>query len=606
MFSGTELHRIYLDIPSARRRWSDLLALVSLTPDEDPDYTVGVSDNEGNLIGTASLHADIIKYVAIHPDHRGESVANILLSDIIGHAADQGISSLSIFTKPDYVQVFSDLSFRLVGSCASSALLENSAAGISAYRSYLRSVRESASKDSDCGADSTCGVIVMNANPPTLGHLHLVRESASRVGRLFVIPLADNDKTEFSYVARRRALVNATAHIPNVTVLEGSRYCISSSTFPSYFIKELSERTDSHILLDLDIFATHIAPALGASVRFVGEEPSDPLTARYNELMKQVLPERGIEVVEIPRLADSRGCPVSASRVREALSGRRVTAAAELLPDASIPALLARCAALALKRELDLTPKPGLVDCNDNGAHKDMDHRMMSESIRTLEPVFEEIARISMSESLPDAEVLKPVGLSGERLMLEATGGVNTHKGALFSIGLAVSAVAYLIYKARISGSPACGAEILSPDSISSVISDIAQTFSRPHGTHGASVRNLHDVPTALDMAVGGYAPVFGSWRRIADPSRRLLLIMSELEDSNIYHRGGKDGADFIRKRSAELLSLHAEDASSEALTEALARFNVECVSRWLSPGGAADMLALSLSIDSMAEKLIV
>ena len=182
MFSGTELHRIYLDIPSARRRWSDLLALVSLTPDEDPDYTVGVSDNEGNLIGTASLHTDIIKYVAIHPDHRGESVANILLSDIIGHAADQGISSLSIFTKPDYVGVFSDLSFRLIGSCVSSALLENSTAGISAYKAYLKNARESASKNLDFGADSVCGVIVMNANPPTLGHLHLVRESASRVG----------------------------------------------------------------------------------------------------------------------------------------------------------------------------------------------------------------------------------------------------------------------------------------------------------------------------------------------------------------------------------------------------------------------------------------
>lgn len=602
MFNGTELHRIYLDIPSARRRWSDLLALVSLTPDEDPDYTVGVSDNEGNLIGTASLHADIIKYVAIHPDHRGESVANILLSDIIGHAADLGISSLSIFTKPDYVQVFSDLSFRLVGRCESSALLENSAAGITAYKAYLSSVRASVSKNPVLGADSTCGVIVMNANPPTLGHLHLVREAASRVGKLFVIPLADNDKTEFSYAARRRALVNATAHIPNVTVLEGSRYCISSSTFPSYFIKELTERADSHILLDLDIFANHIAPALGASVRFVGEEPTDPLTARYNELMKRILPARGIDVVEIPRLADSCGCPVSASRVRSALSGSRIAAAAELLPDASIPALLARCAALALKRELDLTPKPGLVDCRDNGAHKDMDHRLMSESIRTLEPVFEEIARISMSESLPDAAMLQPAGLSGERLMLEATGGVNTHKGALFSIGLAVSAVAYLIYNARLCGNQAGIADILSPDSISSVISVIAQTFSRPDGTHGASVRNLHHVSTALDMAVGGYAPVFGSWRRISDPYRRLLLIMSELEDSNIYHRGGREGADFIRKRSAELLSLHADDASAEALTDALGRFNAECVGRWLSPGGAADMLALSFFIDIVTD----
>ena len=101
-----------------------------------------------------------------------------------------------------------------------------------------------------------------------------------------------------------------------MTVCDGSEYAISDTTFPTYFLKRLSDATDTQILLDLDLFRRHIAPALGAEVRFVGTEPTDELTRRYNELMMQSLGED--HVVQIQRL-ENGGTAVSASRVRGAM-----------------------------------------------------------------------------------------------------------------------------------------------------------------------------------------------------------------------------------------------------------------------------------------------
>ena len=81
------------------------------------------------------------------------------------------------------------------------------------------------------------------------------------------------------------------AHINNVVVCDGSEYSISATTFPTYFLKSLSDASDTQMTLDIDLYRRHIAPALDATVRFVGTEPDDPLTRRYNELMKSMLPD---------------------------------------------------------------------------------------------------------------------------------------------------------------------------------------------------------------------------------------------------------------------------------------------------------------------------
>lgn len=581
-FDGVELREIFLSVGSMRRRWEALLSMSGLQPEADPDYTVGVFDSEDNLIGTASLEQDIIKYVAISPEHRGESIANTLISALWSHAADCGITDLVIFTKPEYAGLFTDLSFRIIGKTRDSVMLESSLKPLKDYTEYLRTEREKRIRPGE-----KTGVIVMNTNPLTEGHLHLIRYAAGEVDRLFILPLADNSATLFSYQSRRRALLRATRNMENVTVLEGSRYCISSATFPSYFIKERTRLTDTYIHLDLDIFIRHIAPALGAEVRFVGEEPDDPLTARYNELMKLILPENGIEVSEIARLRDREGKIISASAVRRSLSNLRLNEVFDYLPAASLPAVLAKAVATALRKELELTPKPGLIDRNNSGAHKDMDYQTMLRSIEALEPIFERISEVSMMNETPDSTLLQPIGLEGERVMFSATGNVNTHKGALFSLGLAVSAVSHILYKTR-------DASMLTPANISVAISTIASTFRRPADTNGAAVASEYGVPTAIDAASAGYADAIGRWVGIPDSHIRLLTIMSELTDSNVFHRRGISGDIFIRGRSRDLLK-KGEDYRLE-----LEKFDRECIGRNISPGGSADMLALTYFVESV------
>ncbi|MDE5643933.1 MAG: triphosphoribosyl-dephospho-CoA synthase [Muribaculaceae bacterium] len=594
-FNSVELREIYLSIPSARRRWERLIDESGLTVTDMPPYAVGIFDSDDNLLGTAALDGDIIKYVAIDHRHRGEAIANSLLSRIISEAGCNGIFNLKIFTKPEYTTLFTDLSFNVIGQSATSVMLENSLTELKRYKNYLRK----AALEANPGA-LPAGVIVMNANPLTEGHLHLIRESASGIGQLFIIPLADNPKTLFSYQSRRSALLDTTRDLKNVTVLEGSPYCISSATFPSYFIKQLDRRTESHIRLDLDIFIRHIAHSLGVSVRFFGEEPTDPLTARYNRLMKEILPANGIETVEIPRLRDGSDEVISASRIRKGLEDRKLYPLLGIVPAATYPMLLAKAASKALLKELRQTPKPGLIDMDNSGAHNDMDFNTMQRSIEALEPFFEQLARASMTADTPTAATLRSIGIEAENEMLRATNGVNTHRGALFSLGLAVSAASFLLSHSKSAAQSGNAAPALTSCLLQQTISRIAKTFTRPDSTNGADVHKRLSVPTALDMAVDGYSPVFNKWMNESNPHLRLLAIMKELEDSNIYHRGGRSGAVLVKTLADGLLRQFSGHEDSEGLRAALKAADARLIEENLSPGGSADMLALSFLLESI------
>lgn len=594
-FNSAELREIFPSIPSARRRWERLLDDSNLVVTDMPEYIVGAFDNDDNLIGTASLDGNIIKYVAIEPNHRGEAIANSLLSHIISTAGSKGIFNLTIFTKPEYAPLFTNLSFNIIGQSDTSVMLENSLSPLNRYKDYLKASAAEANPNR-----LPVGVIVMNANPMTEGHLHLIRESASKVGHLFIIPLADNPKTLFSYDSRQKAIKKATGEFGNVTVLEGSNYCISRATFPSYFIKEINQLTDSHIRLDLDIFTRHIAPALSATVRFFGEEPNDMLTARYNELMKELLPAKGIEAVEIPRLRDDDNIVISATRIRKALNEGKLHPLFRIVPIATLPSLLAKAASTALLKELNLTPKPGLIDRNNSGAHSDMDYAMMQRSIRAIEPFFEHLAEVSMTPDLPTATLLQPIGLEAEKEMFEATGGVNTHRGALFSLGLTVSAAAFLLNRTKNNRREDAVASALNAQQLAQTITQIAATFDRPQSTNGAEVHRQLSVPTALDMAKTGYSSLIFDRMKETQPLLRLLAIMKELEDSNIYHRGGQEGARYIRTLSSTLYDELSRATEESEIIRKLEEADKELIKRNLSPGGSADMLALSFLLESI------
>ena len=418
-FETIDIQELPLSVPTIRRQVEDFLGSNGLRLGE-VDLYLAVLSEDGAILAGGGLQRDILKCLAVSAEARSLGLSVPLISRLISVASERGYTNVKVFTKPENRSVFESLGFKLLAEAPKAILMENGR-GLEEYCDYLRGHRAS-------------GVIVMNANPFTLGHRYLVEQASlsfrAPEGRrnLTIIPVKE-DASRFPYSERFEMIRTGSGDMADV--VEGSDYQISAATFPTYFLKNLSDAAETQMRLDIDLFGRHIAPALGAHVRFVGTEPADPLTARYNALMKELLPEYGVEVVEISRLTDLES-PVTATRVRSLLDAGQFKAASALTPESTWPYLLADLAERALKMELDTPMKPGLVGPDSVGAHKDMDYDVMRKGIAAIRPFF---ARMAMAGT-PDE--LRQLGIDAEAAMLAATGGVNTHRGAIFALGLAL------------------------------------------------------------------------------------------------------------------------------------------------------------------------
>lgn len=203
--------------------------------------------------------------------------------------------------------VFSDMGFYPIMDTEDMLLMENRKNGI---REYLQ--KEAAPFSSD--SQLSVGAIVMNANPFTNGHLHLVKTAAASCDRLHIFVLS-TDASEFPAAVRLRLVQEGCRNLPNVFVHGSSDYLISHATFPDYFLKDKAAASDKAAVLDLKIFGTYYKEAFHITRRFVGEEPFSRITALYNQQMKKILPSHGIEITEIPRL-EAEDTIISATYVR--------------------------------------------------------------------------------------------------------------------------------------------------------------------------------------------------------------------------------------------------------------------------------------------------
>ena len=306
MYGNFDICDMPLSLKSNRTRVERFLADNGLRL-EDVDYYAVATDDDGNIIVGGGLQGNVIKCIAVGAAARETGLSNKLISHLITMATQQGAETIKVYTKPENLAVFQSMGFTAIAKSPCAVLMENGVKGIGNYTSYLKRVRG----DRPEGA----AAIVMNANPFTLGHRYLVEQAAAMAPTLYLIAVRE-DRSMFSY-AERLAMIQAGCEgLDNVVVVEGSDYAISELTFPTYFLKQVTDATDTHITLDLDLFAAHIAPALGVTTRIVGSEPIDALTARYNELMQELLPQRGITVKTVERLMKD-GQVVSATRVRQ-------------------------------------------------------------------------------------------------------------------------------------------------------------------------------------------------------------------------------------------------------------------------------------------------
>lgn len=614
-------------IPRQRRQIEMFLHTNGLRYDDVDYYAAIVDESSDEMIAGGGLKGSVIKCVAVADGHKGEAVANVIVSHLIAKANAEGCQCVKLYTKPDNRQLFESLSFRLIAESPNAILMETGVGGIEKYSEELRVKSEELSVKSEelrvkseelkndesvvSNARKPIGVIVMNANPFTLGHRFLVEQSSELVERLYVVVVRE-DCSMFSYNERKAMVSQGVRDIGNVVVVDGSDYAVSAATFPTYFLKQLSDATDTQIILDLDLYRRRIAPALGATIRFFGSEPTDPLTRRYNELMHQQLGEEHVH--EIQR-KQQEGSAISASRVRKAMMEGCIWDAIQLVPPTTIPYIIGHLASMALQAELDTTPKPGLVDRNDNGAHRDMDHALMQRSIQALHPYFVRLAQLGFTGKQPCHDEIVNIGIEAEREMFKATGGVNTHKGALFSIGLAAVALAGESF-CRITQAEGCGTMAYNDVNskqiqyLSNSIASLARLFPDTNGTHGSKAKANNILKGALDNAREGYTQLFKAWLpfyidRIAEGDnyalhKTLLRIMYDLDDTNIVYRTSMETMQEVKTEARQMLDTSRNIVNFEAALQAM---NTDYIHRNISPGGSADMLSLVVFLSCIVRK---
>lgn len=311
---------MYLDTYKELCEIKDFLESLNLKMPKELDYTVGIY-KDNNLIGTGSLGGNIIKGIGVSPKLQGEGISAIIITNLLKKAIELGRDNIFIYTKPDSGTMFSELGFKRIANASPYAVLLEWGNGLEGYLSKLKEISKYKPSNATC--------IVMNGNPFTLGHRHLI-ENALKQSKFLYVLVVEEDKSLFPFKVRFNLIKEGLKDIENIEIIPGGDYIISAATFPSYFTKEV-DLSIAQGTLDLDLFSNHIAPALKITKRFVGEEPICPVTSVYNRVMKETLPKSGIEVIEIPRLEKGGGY-ISASRVRAALKTGDIEGIKDIVP----------------------------------------------------------------------------------------------------------------------------------------------------------------------------------------------------------------------------------------------------------------------------------
>ena len=271
--------------------------------------------------------------------------------------------------------------------------------------------------------------------------------------------------------------------------------------------------------------------------------------------------------------------------------------------------LIADRAVLALLHELAAWPKPGLVSHVDSGSHSDMDAAIMQRSAEALHPFFAELAMAGRSGA--DMGRLRTIGLRAEAAMLAATGGVNTHRGAIFGLGLLCAAAGAV---AEISSEGVAVARVGLGQVVARQWATDIQRGPIPLFSHGAAALRRYGAGGARAEAAGGFRSVYEvGWPALRhgrslqpdDPSaphvQACFALIAAVHDTNLLHRGGADGMRYAGEAAASFLlegGVGGPDWRARA-----AEVHAAFVARRLSPGGCADLLAMTLFVDAVESK---
>lgn len=263
----------------------------------------------------------------------------------------------------------------------------------------------------------------------------------------------------------------------------------------------------------------------------------------------------------------------------------------------------------SLIREVETTPKPGLVDLCNNGSHTDMDVSTFRKSARSLNPYFTECVKIGIENKNCSPEQtfndLREAGLRAETAMYEATNGVNTHKGLIYSLGILLGAIGRH-WKAD---QPIADRALILSEAAALVQESAIADLSSANGATAGELLFLEyglkgirgEVASGFSSVVKYSLPVYESALANGLSSNdagvcSLISLISAIDDTNLYHRGGAEGARFAKEYASQLIKEKFD-------SKAVAQMDDEFIRRRLSPGGSADLLAITYFLHSL-EKL--
>lgn len=257
----------------------------------------------------------------------------------------------------------------------------------------------------------------------------------------------------------------------------------------------------------------------------------------------------------------------------------------------------------AMLQEVELTPKPGLVDKANSGAHHDMDIETFYASIKAIKPYIKQYVDAALIHASADNAALftklREIGIRCERAMFEATQGINTHKGMIFCLAVVSGALGRL---------HVCQEEFTSKHlqaKMALLCHDLVKNDLKKEQVHSAGARFFYETGNSgiRGVAQSGFAIVCeGSLPFYREQNAHygeeialkltLLWLMEHLEDSTLWSRGGIEGLRFTQQKAHKLL-LHVKNQPVD-LDTLLDEFNMDMIERHLSPGGSADLLALT------------
>lgn len=254
--------------------------------------------------------------------------------------------------------------------------------------------------------------------------------------------------------------------------------------------------------------------------------------------------------------------------------------------------------------EATLSPKPGLVDARGNGAHADMSLSLMIASAHSLHDGFVEMARAGQQARRIDValrERLGALGRDAEAAMLRATGGVNTHRGAIWALGLLAGAAGWLGNTRNVNAVARTAAVIARlPDHHRPLHTGNKGELARAaYGVGGAREQAEAGFPHVLDIGLPALREARG--RGDAEPTAQvnaLLAIMARLDDTCVLARAGRTGLADVQAGAEAVLD--AGGIGTLAGRRRLHDLEATMQARHASPGGSADLLAATLFLDRL------